>query len=420
MTITLNNKKTKNAVLFEKRIIAFIASLFIIFRIPRVMNWGVIYQISYATRSVGDFSVDYVFTIFDLLIIVLGFFYYLKYRAINVVPLLLVLVSYNVLRLLLGKTNVFDLNSFEIVFSILVVLSCGNIVAFYYKDEGDLLVLFKILTLVMFTTQILFFVMGRAGTGDSNYGSGYGALGINSGSLGFVYSLFGLILLSSKKGIIEKAFFLAIVIVGLFLTGSRANMLLFVVFLILFAFIYGRIQTKLFFALAIVVSVPLSFVLASSPLSSNIKFSSLLELFDGNFVDNVLNTLSVQERIQSWNVAFVIIKDNPLGISSSAVDLTTQMFSYGGTTFPHSYFLSYYLTLGIGFVLVLFSFAKEFFLSIKNKSQVALCWLFIFIALFFYGGISTEYVLLFWLYLFLVYSMTLNKKTGESSSYQRL
>ena len=415
-----SNKKN---IINLKKIFFVLVVFSILLRIPKVFSLGMIYGITYSTRLIGNYSVDYVLTIFDVAIILIGILFYFKSRNLNLVPLVSFLLIYNVYRWFLGSSNIFDLNSFEIVFSFLIVLSCGNIILYYFHTPKQIMFILKILILLLFITQIIYFVTGRSGTGDKDYGVGYGGLGINSGALGLVYSLFGLTLLCSTAKKYEKTLYLLIVLIGLFLTGSRTNLILFLSFLLIFFIFFSKIKSKILFLPILFFSFVIFLNLGPSLFSSNVKLASLFELLNGDVFNNVLSNISVQERLESWSVAFSIIKDNPFGLSSSASDLIERMFSYGAVTFPHSYLLCYYLLFGFGSLVIYFCFLRETFFSMRRKSRLSIPLLFCITIFTVYGGISTDYILFFVFYLFIVLvfkanRQSLNKKQNQLTFFR--
>ena len=201
----------------------------------------------------------------------------------------------------------------------------------------------------------------------------------------FVYFLYSFTIRENKLNI----FALLLSLFGLFLTGSRTNILLIgitIFIYILYKIIKTRTSTKKDIA---IISVSLIFAICLMIyMASHIeigKFDRFLALFSNGI--NFGQDDSLLGRMESIKLGIDIISGNRLGISNSLADLMERMNLLGFYSVPHSFIITYYLLWGIGFVFVIIGVFK--YLNVAIKKKLRGCVIFIstvFIISFFYGG----------------------------------
>ena len=378
----------------------------VLFRIPRtLLGVPYIYSIHYSTRSLANQGELFGITFFEVVAIVIGILLYTQKRQQQIRYWLLLIVVFivNVFRLIFGLSNPFSLESYEIMLSLLTALSCGSIVLYYY-DTADDISLFLNITVALFFLSQLYLVA----TGGGRNGS-YGCLGLPGGGLALCYSTYILLRITvGPKSKIETGL-LFCAIIGLVLTGSRTNLLLTAVFIIFYvAFVMPVSNSKkwLFAGLLLVGMVVLFFTEdAITIVTSSKKINSLMTIFSTGLSSYITEDASALERINTWRAGIEVIKDNPLGISCSVVDLQTRMYAAGSTTFPHSFLMAYYLLLGIPALFFYIAYWRILVGSRKYKTKLTLLLVYIVFLLTLYGGISTQYLLLFWLFMLYAYSI---------------
>ena len=407
--------KIKVSTIVRLMMLSFV--LIILYRIPRTFGVMTIYESSYPTRTIGSSYVIYILTVFDVIVMVLGAFTCLRTRGCRVrfEPILLIIVIYNLLRYVLEDSNIFTLDSFEVLFAFMVSLSCGAITIYYFKRLKEIEFVFIIIVSICFVTQILYVFYNI-----SSDGTGYGCLGLSSGGLGLLYCSFIVVLLhSSVTRQVIKTIFIAIAVVGILLTGSRVNMLLLFIFFAYHIIVDLQVTSRkkwLLLGIGLIALYILTTTQSAITVYSSKKITSLLNLLDGNVIKNLFGDQSMKERILSWQCALQIIGSNPLGISCGAKDLMNRMFFLGATTFPHSYLLCYYCLFGIGGLIIFICFVNQR-VKAKNNKRIRPISSLMIIALTVYGGITTEYLLFYWFFMIYTYMKTSNLLVLKNVEY---
>ena len=383
-----------------KKILKYLLLILVIleiFRIPKMFSFLHIIETYTLTRTVSNNTLLFVFTIIDFITILIGLYLFIINRKCSKLFLLIgVTIIFNVFRLFLGQSNIFELNSYEIILSLSLVAACGSIVEYFCNDLNEIFVICRIIVFLCFIFQMFYLFNGDNG----NYN--IGSIGIGSGGLAILYSSFIFISLPQKfKYSIVKVLFIGISVVGIYFTGSRTNIILFLIFLIIYVVFFLKFNNlKKWIFLSLIISIV--FILTAFDLSGlieNEKLNSLLNFFDGSFFNNISQDVSGSERIDSFKIGFNVIKNNPFGISSAPKDLISRMLDYGGTTFPHSYLLCYYLLLGVSALFIYYSFLRLLFFSTRKKSAYFVLISYFCVLFILYGGITFEYLIFFWIYI---------------------
>ena len=380
----------------------------ILYRIPRTFGAATIYESRYPTRTIGGSYVIYILTVYDVVAMIVAAVTCLRTRGCRVKfePILILIVIYNLFRYLLGDSNIFTLDSFEVLFSFMIGISCGAITLFYYKSLKDIEFVFIGIVTVCFATQILYVLQNI-----SSDGTGYGCLGLGSGALGLLYCTFIVVMLySSETKPSLRTVYIIIAIAGILLTGSRMNMLLLFVFFAHYILVELPVTSGkkwLLIGLGVVALLILTTTQSAITLYSTKKITSLLNILNGNVIDNFSGDQSMKERLLSWDCALRILGGNPLGISCGAKDLMERMFTLGATTFPHSYLLCYYCLFGIGGLIMYICFVKQR-VKAKNNKQIRPIATLMIVVLTIYGGMATEYLIYYWFFMLYAYMKTSN------------
>ena len=380
----------------------------ILYRIPRTFGATTIYENTYPTRTIGNSYVIYILTIYDVVAMFVAAITCLRTKGcrIRFEPILLLIVVYNFLRYLLGFSNIISLNSIEVLYAFMIGLSCGAITLYYFRSLKDLEFVFIGIVSICFVTQILYVFQNI-----SSDGTGYGCLGLNSGALGLLYCSFVVVMIhSSETKRFLKTFSIIIAIAGILLTGSRMNLLLLFVFIahyIIFELPVTSGKKWALLGIGVVVLLILTTTQSAITLYSTKKFTSLMNILNGNVLDNLTGDQSMQERILSWECSFRIIGRSPLGISCGAKDLMERMIALGATTFPHSYLLCYYCLFGVGGLAMYACFIRQR-VKAKNNKQIKPISTLMIIVLTVYGGMVTEYLLYYWFFMIYAYMKTSN------------
>ena len=374
-------------------------AILVLFRIPR-SYFGVpyLYSMSYMARTIGSERVTFGITIFEIIAIVLGIILYTQKpsQKTRYWPLLLYVIVFNFFRFLLGYSNPITLNSYEIILSYMVGFSCATIIQHYYETYEDIESFLDIIIALFFFFQVYFILIGKAGRSGS-----YGSLGISSGGLAFCYATYILLKLLNNAKDKKSVILMVSAGIGLVLTGSRTQILLLMLFLIYYiAFKLSITNARKWVLIGVGVAGFLIIIFGQDSISllvNNRKIQSMMNIFSTGIYSYVTDDASALERFKTWAVALQVIKENPLGISCSILDLQTRMFNGGSTTFPHSYLLGNYLLLGIPALVIYFQFWKKTIDSRKFNTGLTLLPVYFLINLTFFGGVWAVYLNYFWL-----------------------
>lgn len=183
--------------------------------------------------------------------------------------------------------------------------------------------------------------------------------------------------------------------IALILTGSRINLVLSLFFICLFLF-KNILDTKMFSQRKILFNVifVIIFIAFSIFVFNTIDLSRLLN-FTSN-ISSISEDSSVVGRILSIVTSFEAIKMFPFGVNFSFIDQQIVMQNLGYPTFPHSYFLSFYLVSGLVSIYFLYVITKYLFKSTKK-------WKPLFILIFIYfligDGLFVNFKIFFMVFL---------------------
>lgn len=302
--------------------------------------------------------------------------------------------------LIWGYNSCFTNSSYEIYLTLftgvallkLVENNCRSVLDleyFYWKS-----IFLNVLT--VFVAPIL-----GAGIFSGTY-SRFNAVNMDVGSTGTICAM--LIILSCYNKTVKNQVLIAgIAIIALFLSGSRVNLLLLFLILIIGAAICARrdckISKKWFYVIVggtIVGTIGVLFVLMmnrSMTFGESTGVGRMLSAFSFNKMEN---DGSVLGRTTSIIAGLDIIKDNPLGISGYFINLQNETIKRGFPTFPHSSLIDYYILLGpivIGLIVRLFLCLKRLYISNQIVQFLVLIYLILFVT--FSGGPIINFKIIF-------------------------
>lgn len=372
----------------------------VLFRIPRsVLGTEPLYEIYYKARTLDLTLTLYTFTLFEIITIILGLWFYIldHKKTMKYLGLLATVVFINVGRLAFNMTNPFAYNSYEMFLTFLTALACGSIILHYYDTKEKLRHFFDLTVAAFFVSQLMFVAVGHGTDGS------FGCFGLGGGGLALCYSIYFMInLADDKRGKVQTTL-MGVCIVGTLLTGSRTNIVLMLVFTTIYMlFMTPLTSGKKWRYIALLIVGALVIVFAQGVLDnlfSSKKLTSLLSVFDKGLSSYISTDKSAGERMKTFTVAFELIAQNPLGISCSVHDLLKRMFYAGAVTFPHSYLLTYYLTFGVPFAVMYIYFLKLCIMCWKKGNKLRLLALYMLMSTTIYGGVSTTYWNITWMFL---------------------
>ncbi|MGN0132765.1 MAG: O-antigen ligase family protein [Lachnospiraceae bacterium] len=294
---------------------------------------------------------DYKFGIIQLIILILGALLLFSNRN-RLVPALLVLFFIRELIFpIFTNNNIFSQHSFEIYLTLFVGIAFIVLVneTCYSLDELEdlfiLIIFLNILTLYPRVVLHLNGILGRYNISNLDVGMTGTFCGI-----AFIYSVF-------NNNLKYRIFWSIVSVMGIFLSGSRVNMLIFVAVLLtgilisLFRdkkinrrqLIFGTIIFIVVMLILLSVIIYMNFAGAWNDFVESIFNSRMLSTFNNSEMKTDSSFLG---RTTSIGIGLDIVKENPFGISGYFINLQEQTRQRGFATFPHSSMLDTYILFG--------------------------------------------------------------------------
>lgn len=393
-------KKRKTEVGYSTVLIAFICFLLVL---PEdVFAWLPLYK-SETPSSIAYKWLNYRFGVIQLVVFLIGVLYAFKLKKYGGGLFVLLMLIRELFFTIFSDKNIFATSSYEMYLSAFIGF------AFVLWAEGGLKTFdscerfFKwFLVTNMLTLYINLAMGGNGGMLSGRYHSsnldvgGTGTLCV----LCVLYIAFG----NTKKW--YDFCFIGLSVIGLFLSGSRANL----VFLILMlAISYGyriiltinrkenhvqrkRLLNRLLLSILAIVVLAIVIITNYSTISNWILGSRFQFLFTSG---SVRSDDSVLGRTASVIAGLDVIKNHPFGISGYFINLQQEVVMRGYPTFPHSTFISMYIIFGPVLLIIYVMWIK-----LLNKLRVIdikyfLVILYLFISTSVYGGPIVNFKIVF-------------------------
>ena len=296
---------------------------------------------------------------------------------------------------------------------VLVLYACKK------KDIGRFIDAYFVL---LFLSQIL-----RMGLAMSTEGR-FGAIGLGVGGTGYFNALYCIYLLKCRKFNSQGAILFMASLLGLVLSGQRANLLLLVLFCcsiftgMLFRMLRkgslsGTNAAKYEFVVCVFVLTALAtailnllFVISALDFNAVPFLARVVHIFDDLLSGYAIDS-SIHGRIESISSGVKILMENPLGLSNDFFDLQYAMQLRGYPTFPHSTLLSIML-LWSPFIalLALWWLVRLWRLLLRHHCAYHIIVLYILVSNTVWGGPYLNYAHLFVTLLFLSLANNEGKK----------
>ncbi|MDU1312967.1 MAG: hypothetical protein E6940_02765 [Clostridium septicum] len=243
-------------------------------------------------------------------------------------------------------------------------------------------------------TLVISIVTG-IGTGLYGFEKRYHSANLTHGETGVLMGIFSIYLLCYKK---EKYtnLYAMIIIVMVFATGSRKDLLYIIIVYSLYLIInMKKILTRkikitsnqlMIYYCVFLIGV-LFILLFGKSIATKLDLERMFSAITGIFGDGtsfIASDFSGKGRIDSIESWISLIKQNIFGVSFSFFDVQYNMQLNNYPTFPHSTMLFYYTVLGPLILVPLYLYIKTFINLIRIKSD----YIYIFIYMFIYNFIS--------------------------------
>lgn len=348
---------------------------------------------------------NYSFGVVQLLIVFVGLLYALKLNKKWLLGLLIVMTARELYYLVASENSIFRASAYEMYLTVFVGY------AFVLWIEGSMSTLedcecmFKWFLVTNMLTLYINYAMG--GTGGVGILAGrYHSSNLDVGGTGTVCVLCILVLACNKEKKWYNQIFIALSIIGLFLSGSRAN-LAFLFLIIAFYFIEnlffrfykkkkGVQRNKLFgrFLIAIILFLLaiVLFVVYRNSIMDGILGGRFGTLFSSQ---GLRADSSYLGRTASFKAGFDVLKNHPLGISGYFINLQQEIRMRGYPTFPHSTILAMYLIFGPVVLIIVGIWIKSLKVLRRISLKYYLIVIYMLISTTIYGGPIANFKIVF-------------------------
>lgn len=417
---TFDEKSTSNI-----RWVAFLYVILVLFLPNAIRDVSTIYHVD-ASAYVGidTFTgmkpwLDYSLSVVEILAILGGLFIRPRIGQINLRPLLLFLLIYNLLRFLCGFSNIIYYNDFSLILSLLEGYGCYLILT-KDKIKFDLEFLIDSIIIFNFLTQIMFVLTGR----QIESGGRYAALGSGPGAVGTMCAQFLLYYVFARKTDKRNLFVFVASILSLILSGSRTNLLLTIIFIIIFIFKVNSGMSLSEGKKTAIKTLLVGLIMLIPFLSSMTNTLSIFDQVIERLEDSLQATTgrnntyfeedgSMIGRQLSFVAGYETFKENPLGLSTSTIDLQVETIKHGFHSFPHSTLFSFFFLWGVAALFCYFKILKYLFISIKKKHPIWVLLLYIAVSMVFYGSPIVNPKEYFWYLIIITYCVNVLRESDE-------
>lgn len=329
----------------EKRKLGYICVLlyvFLVLSLPDgIKNMTALYKMT--TRGINvTYTYNYYFSLLELPIIFVALAKYRYSKSIKFLKVFILIAILNIFYWILNLENVFQLHSYEMFLLLLTGFSAAVIVMDSENTFQDVDTILDWFTILQFVLLIVSMVSGASGQDGR-----YAAIGMGSGATANIasyYLVWTFFLRMSKTKILPAG----IAFITVILTGSRTNLLAFMLIAIVFIskLIKKQIDDgngrKLLYCLIVIVPL-LILVLISNRGVKMESFERITSLLQGNIFNNITSDGSYLGRMRSVEGSLRILKENPNGLPFSIYAIEKESARAFSMEYPHSTFLSYIL-----------------------------------------------------------------------------
>lgn len=297
----------------------------------------------YTSKSPGNIEytlLDYHFGLLHLFICIVGLFLALKYQRRALFVVFIIQLLREILFVLNDENSIFVANAYEIYLIMLCGISFTYICYYLTRNPEKFFKLFLLFNMLTIYGMVL---IGHDSEGR------YNSVNMDVGATGTLCAYALLYMLEDERK--TKWIWIGLIIGGLFLSGSRANLAL--AFVCGAGKIWGMIKDYLKkgtgnrFRRSVFITIGILVALAILPIiyrSVSIEDEDRLTAMTSS--SEMSDDPSVLGRTLSLTVGLDILSSHSWGISGYTINLQQEMQRRGYPTYPHSYILSEYILLG--------------------------------------------------------------------------
>lgn len=375
-----------------------------------IMNYTTIYSINAEKHIAIDAYVRgnpwlyYSFSFLEIFALLYGIIHKPQKGNIDIRPMVGLIIIFNIVRMIFGLSSIFYFGDYSLILSLLVGFGCYQMVI-NRPINMDLESVLDFIIIVNAFTQVLFIITGRM----NEYGGRYPALGSNVGEVGTICFTYLIYYIFAREKNNNSIIPFLCCIFSFVVSGSRSNILFAALFIVVFFFQYrkgmalssSKRKAMKVLLIGLIIIVP---VLVYMDIGTNDAIGTVVNRISGFFVgilgqnrgSYLQSDQSFVQRLASFAAGWNIIKENPLGISASTIDLQMCTQANGYYTFPHSSLISYYLLWGLVGLAVYAWIIKTMIVGIKRKKSAWVILACLSIVFVIYGGPIINSKTYFW------------------------
>ena len=409
----------------KKRKLGYICILlyvFLVLSLPDgITNMTALYKMS--TRGINvTYTYNYYFSFLELPIIIYGITKYKHSNSIRFFKVIITLVILNLTYWLLNLENVIQLNSYEMFLLLLTGFSAAVIVMDGENALPDIDNIIDWFTILQFILLIVSMISGASGSDGR-----YAAIGMGSGATANIASYYLVWTFFARKSR-TKMIPVLVAFITVVLTGSRTNLLAFLLIAIVFIgrliqkqILDGNGRKMLYAAMGIMLTVTVALLMGHG-----IKMESLsrvTNLFQGSVLTNITTDGSYLGRLRSVEGSLKILDRYPNGLPFSIYSIERESARMFSMEYPHSTLLSYILLwsppIAWGCLIYLIFL---FVTAIKRKDNSAIFMGFNIVMLILYGSpilYAKTYAFLFILISYVKTKLSFEKDMDEDPCYEK-
>ena len=311
------------------------------------------------------------------------------------------LLLWNLIKSLFYKSYLISNLNFELFYATLIAIVIIIFVESKLKTFQSLQIFFEIFMISQIIGLFLGIIL------DAGFDGRFHPPNLDVGTTGLFLGIYFVFHLFVKEK--QNIYWLLIIFISILLTGSRANVILPLIFLIFYFFKKVKYIFSIKFFVFIVFCFPLIYFIDFSFFSDNLD---IIRFFNFDRISNLIDISKDESflgRLKSLEVGIEVLYQYPLGIFFSFIDLQWVMQMNGYPTFPHSTILAFYLVLGPFSLIIIYFLLKLLFSLFKEKNNYFFLIFYLMIASIFFGGMFVNFkIFFFYLLVFKISKNSLN------------
>ena len=339
-------------------------------------------------------------------------------EAVYQVIFIVTLFVWTLMKNALGESYLLTQGYFELFYALIVANILFTVVVILLEKDASQVARFYELFMILQLAGLF----AEFAVGVKVLDGRYHAPNLDTGTTGTLVGLFFIYQLAVKKT--KNIYAILILLLAMLLSGSRANLMLALLFAsvhwagqipkISFK-VYKKSVWKLLLFAVLMVADSGSIV----SLISSLDLERLVTMFSGSS-GGIAEDDSALGRLHSMEIGLELLKENPLGLAFSFVDVQSAVQMKGYPTFPHSTLLFMLLAMGPVFLWVVWLGFKNLFRLIRRKNPYRLFLGYIILYHIVAGGAIVNfkiYFIYFVMFYLISQSMKKEKSAGVSQSY---